>query len=249
MTILEKIRCIAIDDEPIALNIISEFARRMDNVSVVTFTNPLKALEEIRKTKPDVVFIDIEMKGMNGLEIARIISSDVMFIFTTAYAQFALDGFELNAIDFLYKPFSFNRFEIAVSKAIRQKDLQEKARHAEKEFFIVKSEYKNIKISYADIVFIEAMNNYVKIHLNRERSVMTQMSMKGIEEILPGSFFVRVHKSYIVNRTSIISFTKNDIMLAGNHIIPIGRAYSDRFINYMSDANYNINGIGVKTIR
>ena len=104
-------RCIAIDDEPIALNIISEFARRMGNISVETFTNPLKALEEIRRSKPDIVFIDIEMKGMNGLELARIISSDVMFIFTTAYAQFALDGFELNAIDFLHKPFSFNRFE------------------------------------------------------------------------------------------------------------------------------------------
>ena len=102
-------RCIAIDDEPIALNIISEFARRMGNISVETFTNPLKALEEIRRSKPDIVFIDIEMKGMNGLELARIISSDVMFIFTTTYTQFALDGFELNAIDFLHKPFSFNR--------------------------------------------------------------------------------------------------------------------------------------------
>ena len=162
-------RCIAIDDEPIALNIISEFARRMGNISVETFTNPLKALEEIRRSKPDIVFIDIEMKGMNGLELARIISSDVMFIFTTAYAQFALDGFELNAIDFLHKPFSFNRFEVAVSKAIRQKDLQERARHAEEDFFIVKSEYKNIKISYADISFIEALNNYIKIHLNHER--------------------------------------------------------------------------------
>ena len=183
-------RCIAIDDEPIALNIISEFARRMGNISVETFTNPLKALEEIRRSKPDIVFIDIEMKGMNGLELARIISSDVMFIFTTAYAQFALDGFELNAIDFLHKPFSFNRFEVAVSKAIRQKDLQERARHAEEDFFIVKSEYKNIKISYADISFIEA---------------------------------------FIVNKTAIISFTKNDITLAGNHTIPIGRAYSANF--------------------
>lgn len=205
-------RCIAIDDEPIALNIISEFARRMGNISVETFTNPLKALEEIRRSKPDIVFIDIEMKGMNGLELARIISSDVMFIFTTAYAQFALDGFELNAIDFLHKPFSFNRFEVAVSKAIRQKDLQERARHAEEDFFIVKSEYKNIKI-----------------HLNHERPVMTQMSMKNIEEILPESTFIRVHKSFIVNKTAIISFTKNDITLAGNHTIPIGRAYSANF--------------------
>ena len=222
-------KCIAIDDEPIALNIISEFARRMGNISVETFTNPLKALEEIRRSKPDIVFIDIEMKGMNGLELARIISSDVMFIFTTAYAQFALDGFELNAIDFLHKPFSFNRFEVAVSKAIRQKDLQERARHAEEDFFIVKSEYKNIKISYADISFIEALNNYIKIHLNHERPVMTQMSMKNIEEILPESTFIRVHKSFIVNKTAIISFTKNDITLAGNHTIPIGRTYSANF--------------------
>ena len=184
-------RCIAIDDEPIALNIISEFARRMGNISVETFTNPLKALEEIRRSKPDIVFIDIEMKGMNGLELARIISSDVMFI--------------------------------------RQKDLQERARHAEEDFFIVKSEYKNIKISYADISFIEALNNYIKIHLNHERPVMTQMSMKNIEEILPESTFIRVHKSFIVNKTAIISFTKNDITLAGNHTIPIGRAYSANF--------------------
>lgn len=227
-------KCIAIDDEPIALNIISEFARRMGNISVETFTNPLKALEEIRRSKPDIVFIDIEMKGMNGLELARIISSDVMFIFTTAYAQFALDGFELNAIDFLHKPFSFNRFEIAVSKAIRQKELQEKARHAEENFFIVKSEYKNIKISYADISFIEALNNYIKIHLNRERPVMTQMSMKSVEDILPESTFIRVHKSFIVNKTAIVSFTKNDITLAGNHTVPIGRAYSANFVNCMS---------------
>lgn len=230
------IKCIAIDDEPIALNIISEFARRMGDISVETFTNPLKALEEIRRCKPDIVFIDIEMKGMNGLELARIISSDVMFIFTTAYAQFALDGFELNAIDFLHKPFSFNRFEVAVQKAIRQKELQEKARHAEEDFFIVKSEYKNIKISYADISFIEALNNYIKIHLNHERPVMTQMSMKSVEDILPENTFIRVHKSFIVNKGAIISFTKNDITLAGNHTVPIGRAYSANFVSCMSGA-------------
>lgn len=119
-----NIKCIAIDDEPMALEIISSFCQRYGNIELTTFTNPIAGMELVRRTKPDILFLDIEMEDINGTELARDLPPGVMLIFTTAYAQYALDGFELNAVDFLHKPFSYSRFEKAVQKAVDLQTLQ-----------------------------------------------------------------------------------------------------------------------------
>ena len=220
-------KCVAIDDEPIALEIIKKFCNQMGGLEIETFSNPLTGLEAINRTLPDLVFLDIEMKGIHGLELARKMPAGVMLIFTTAYAQFALDGFELNAIDFLHKPYSFGRFETAVKKAIHLKSLQTRAQQSDEQSLVVKADYKNIKIICSEIIYLEAINNYVKIHLNGSHPVLTQCTLKSLIESLPEQQFLRVHKSFVVNRAFIVSFSRTEVVLPQGKILPVGRTYAD----------------------
>lgn len=153
---VRNLRCIAIDDEPMALLIIEQFCRRKGGIELTTFSEPTIGLEEIRMKEPDLVFLDIHMNSINGLEIADTLPEKCCFIFTTAYAQYALEGFNLDAVDFLHKPFSYERFEVAVEKAIRR---IESKRHHSPEYLIVKQEYNNVSIPLSDILYIEALGN------------------------------------------------------------------------------------------
>lgn len=220
-------KCIAIDDEPIALEIIKKFGEKMGGLEIVTFSNPLTGLEEIKRTCPDLVFLDIEMKGIHGLELARKMPAGIMLILTTAYAQFALDGFELNAIDFLHKPYSFSRFETAVRKAQQLKSLQQRAQKNQEQSLVIKSEYKNLKIDCSEILFLEAVNNYVKIHLNGSRPILTQCTLKSLIENLPEDQFVRIHKSFVVNKAFVVRFSRSEVILTQGISLPIGRTYAD----------------------
>lgn len=201
-------KCIAIDDEPMALNIIAQFCKRMGDMELSTYTNPLVGWEQVKRTRPDIVFLDIEMGGVNGVELARELPAGVFLIFTTAYAQFAVDGFELNAVDFLHKPFSYMRFEKAVQKAVRLRSLLNMAETPvmNEEEITVKVEYKNVKIKLSTILYIEAVNNYVRFHIVDARPILSQMSMKNIMDLLPADKFIRVHKSFIVPRHRIASY-------------------------------------------
>lgn len=223
-------KCIAIDDEPMALNIIAQFCKRMGDMELSTYTNPLAGWEQVKRTRPDIVFLDIEMGGVNGVELARELPAGVFLIFTTAYAQFAVDGFELNAVDFLHKPFSYMRFEKAVQKAVRLRSLLNMAETPvmNEEEITVKVEYKNVKIKLSTILYIEAVNNYVRFHIVDARPILSQMSMKNIMDLLPADKFIRVHKSFIVPRHRIASYSRTQVVLYNQDItIPVGRAYAD----------------------
>lgn len=223
-------KCIAIDDEPMALNIIAQFCKRMGDMEFSTYTNPLAGWEQVKRTRPDIVFLDIEMGGVNGVELARELPAGVFLIFTTAYAQFAVDGFELNAVDFLHKPFSYMRFEKAVQKAVRLRSLLNMAETPvmNEEEITVKVEYKNVKIKLSTILYIEAVNNYVRFHIVDARPILSQMSMKSIMDLLPADKFIRVHKSFIVPRHRIASYSRTQVVLYNQDItIPVGRAYAD----------------------
>lgn len=223
-------KCIAIDDEPMALNIIAQFCKRMGDMELSTYTNPLAGWEQVKRTRPDIVFLDIEMGGVNGVELARELPAGVFLIFTTAYAQFAVDGFELNAVDFLHKPFSYMRSEKAVQKAVRLRSLLNMAETPvmNEEEITVKVEYKNVKIKLSTILYIEAVNNYVRFHIVDARPILSQMSMKSIMDLLPADKFIRVHKSFIVPRHRIASYSRTQVVLYNQDItIPVGRAYAD----------------------
>ncbi len=223
-------KCVAIDDEPMALEVIKNFCKRMDDMELDTFTNPLLGIEHVKRTRPDLLFLDVKMGEVSGVNLAKEIPQGTFLVFTTAYAQYAVDGFDLNAVDFLHKPFSFSRFEKAVNKvqqAIRLVNYSA-APPLEGQEITVKVEYKNVTVQLSSILYIQAMDNYVKIFTVDSRPVITQMSMKSLEAMLPENEFVRVHKSYIVPRHRIESYSRTQLTLTGGTEIPIGRAYADK---------------------
>lgn len=220
---VRNLRCIAIDDEPMALLIIEQFCRRKGGIELTTFSEPTIGLEEIRMKEPDLVFLDIHMNSINGLEIADTLPEKCCFIFTTAYAQYALEGFNLDAVDFLHKPFSYERFEVAVEKAIRR---IESKRHNNPEYLIVKQEYNNVSILLSDILYIEALGNYVKIFRKSGGHVLTRTNLKTITDLLPVHDFLRIHRSYVIPISSVVSFSRSKVEIEGNvGELPIGSQY------------------------
>lgn len=172
-------KCIAIDDEPLALGIIRQFCQRNGDMELFTFTDPVEGLKRIKELRPELVFLDIEMGGINGLDVARQLPVCTFLVFTTAYAEFAVDGFELNAIDFLHKPFSYHRFERAIEKVKRLQELQRLQAQPvfSDEEIMLKVEYKNVKIRLADIEYIEAMDNYIRVIQTSDKPILSQTSM------------------------------------------------------------------------
>lgn len=221
---VRNLKCIAIDDEPMALLIIEQFCRRKGGMELTTFSEPKIGLEEIRRNEPDLVFFDIQMNSINGLEIADTLPEKCCFIFTTAYAQYALEGFNLDAVDFLHKPFSYERFETAVDKALRR--IESKERNPSR-CLIVKQEYNNVSIPLTDILYIEALGNYVKIFRKSGGHTLTRTNMKTITDILPEKDFLRIHRSYVISIASVISFSRSRVELDGhNEELPIGSQYA-----------------------
>ena len=237
MTNNTVIRCIAIDDEPIALSVISQFCDRLGNIDIDVYSDPRLGLEAVLRSKPDIVFLDIEMNDINGLSIAKEIGSDVAVIFTTAYLQYALDGYDLDAVDFLHKPFSFDRFKVAMEKASRRVAFL-KINHRPKTI-IVKQEYANISISTDEIMYIEAMENYAKIYRANGGCIISRSSMKAIIEILPTNAFIRIHRSYITSVDKIVSFNRQSVKLSTGLSLPVGRQYVESLLERMSN-NYQI---------
>lgn len=192
---MKTIRCIAIDDEPMALLVIEQFCRRKGGLSLETFSEPHVGLETIRRTRPELVFLDIRMNGMDGLEVAQALPKGCCLIFTTAYAQYALDGFDLDAVDFLHKPFAYERFVRAVDKALRR--IEARAKSDRTETVTLKQEYNNVVIPVNEILYLEAMENYTKVHRRNGRYILSRNSLKRTAELLPADQFLRVHKSYV----------------------------------------------------
>ncbi len=226
---MKNITCIAIDDEPMALLVIEQFCRRKGGLELVTFSEPRVGLEEIRRRKPDLVFLDIQMNSISGLEIADTLPNECCFIFTTAYAEYALDGFNLDAVDFLHKPFSYERFEVAVEKALRRISAR---RPSVPESLVVKQEYNNVSIPLDDILYIEALGNYVKIVRASGSHVLTRTNLKAITDLLPAGRFLRIHRSYVVAVTAVVSFTRSRVVLKGHDKgFPVGAQYASQVVD------------------
>lgn len=229
---MTDIRCIAIDDEPIALEVIRQFCHRMGGIDLQIHSEPEEGMKAINETNPDIVFLDIEMNDISGLQIARQLSDNVCFIFTTAYMEYALDGFNLDAVDFLHKPFSYDRFVAAVDKALRRIDYMRIS--AERKSIVVKQEYNNVPVKLGDIEYIEAMENYSKIHIRNNRMILARNSLKSLCDQLDGNGFIRIHKSYIVPVEMIQSYTRQNIRLSSGVTLPVGRQFADNLILTMS---------------
>ena len=221
------LRCIIIDDEPIARKGLREYLADADFLQLAgEFDNPVKAMDILHKEKIDLVFLDIQMPRMTGLEFLKSLPQPPMVIFTTAYPQYAVDGFELNAVDYLLKPFSFDRFWKAVLKARAMKETPNApVPGADADYFYIKSDNKLVKINYADMLFAEALQNYVAIHTEQKKFI-TYLTFHSIEEHLPPARFVKTHKSYIVAINKVESIEGNEIRI-GQHRIPISRTEKD----------------------
>jgi DNA-binding LytR/AlgR family response regulator len=231
------IRCVIIDDEPLARKGLKEYIQDVDFLQLAgEFDNPLKAADIMMRETIDLLFLDIQMPKMTGMEFMKTLSHAPMVIFTTAYPQYAVEGFELNAIDYLLKPFSFERFWKAVLKARTLKENEGKtaapvANTAEPDYFFIKSDSKLIKIFYDEILFIEALQNYVAVHTVSKKHI-TYLTFRSIEEHLPASRFIRTHKSYIVSAAKVESIEGNDIKI-GQHHIPISRTERDAVLQQL----------------
>lgn len=221
------IRAIAIDDEPLALTIINHFCNQHPDVHLLkTFTNQADALLYMSTERVDLVFLDIQMPQKNGIDFYNSLENEIkpLVIFTTAYEQYALQGFEVDAIDYLLKPIEEERFAKAIEKVNRV--IQPGANTSIGDHFMIRADYKNNKIFYKDILFIEGLDDYVQIHLENKPKIVARMSMKNLVEKLPDSLFVRIHRSYIVPIQRIESIDSKTIYIHDKQF-PIGETYKN----------------------
>ena len=222
--------CIAIDDDRFSLSVLEKHCSKTPFISLKeVFDNPLEALNHLKNNQPDLVFLDINMPEISGISIARKLRGMSMVIFTTSHRDFAQEGFDLDAIDFLLKPIEFGRFYQAVVKAKEHKDFRDLKELVEgdHDYIIIKEDYQNVKINLSDILFIEALDNYVKIHTTK-RTYMTLRNLKSMANYLESKKFIRVHKSFIVALNHIDYFSRDQIHI-NNSVIPIGRTFMKKF--------------------
>lgn len=223
-------RCIIVDDEPLAHEILSDYILKTGNLQLVaTYTNPIEAFASIDTDQIELIFLDVQMPELTGIQFLKLLGNKCKVILTTAYTDYAYDGFEHNVIDYLLKPISFDRFNRAIQK-ISSDDTEQKYLHQideNKEQVFIKTEHKIVRVNLGDILYVEGLKDYISIYTKDER-ILTLMNMKKMEEILPSKRFMRVHKSYIVSFEKIDSIEKNRIYIQSNGI-PIGDTYKDEF--------------------
>ncbi|SKC81564.1 LytR/AlgR family response regulator transcription factor [Ohtaekwangia koreensis] len=220
-----KINCIVIDDEPLALELVESYIKKIPYLHLKgLFHEPFSAIEMLRSDKVDLIFLDVNMPDISGIEFLKSFDKPPAFIFITAYDQFAVQGFELNALDYLLKPVPFNRFLKASDRAFEMLKPKEPALDG---FIFVKSEHNTIKVSLSSIYFIEGYKDYLKIYTDEANPILTLTTLKAFEELLPTSF-QRVHRSYIISVSKIISFRSAKVYIR-NRYIPIGESYTEQF--------------------
>lgn len=229
-------RCLIIDDEPLAIELLEDFVSKTPFLELISScSNAIEATSILTKSKIDLIFTDIEMPDFSGIEFVKSLDIKPLFIFTTAYSHYAVEGFNLNAVDYLVKPIPFHRFLTAVNRAhelylLKKEDHKKYPVQIESTNFVfVKSEYDNIKINFDDIKYIEGLKDYIKIFSTSHKPILTLSSFKKIEEKLPSNLFIRVHRSYIVSLKYIHSVQRNRIIIDQVRI-PIGQNYKDEFL-------------------
>ncbi|MEL6974582.1 MAG: LytTR family DNA-binding domain-containing protein [Bacteroidota bacterium] len=236
------LKCIIIDDEPLAIGILRSYCEDLGGIEIAgTFTNPFEAIELFSKEKIDLVFLDIEMPQINGIDFITSIDKKPHFIFTTAYPQYAIQGFDLNAVDYLVKPIPFVRFIKAINRVKKLSELNNLASgnssnlspssgaSTANQFLFVKSDYESVKINMDEIKYIQGLKDYLKIHTLDPKPILTLMNFKDILLKLNPDQFIRVHKSFVVNITRILSIQRNKIIIDDIRI-PIGESYKESFM-------------------
>lgn len=232
-----KINCIAIEDEPLALKKISEYINQIEYLNLLqAFNNAIDAIGFLKNNEVDLIFLDIRMKKLSGINFLEALTTRPGVIITSAYDEYALKGYELDVIDYLLKPFSFERFVKSTEKAY--KSLIKKDIRIEDHYIFVKTEYRIEKIDLKNVLYIQGMKDYLQIHLFDKR-VMTLQSFKNILQILPEKEFARVHNSYIVSVSKIENIERNRIKI-GETRIPISDSYKENFFNLLRDKGYSI---------
>jgi two-component system, LytTR family, response regulator len=237
-----KIKCIAIDDEPLALEIIKNYSEKVPFLDLIkTFDNALESIDFLKNNKVDLLFLDIQMEELTGIQLLNILNPKPNVIFTTAYDSFAIKGFELDAVDYLLKPISFERFlkaankvyeKLMVESMIENKTREVSNNHVlEEDYLFLKTEFRLEKVCFSDILYIEGMGDYLRI-VTPVKRLMTLQSFKKMEDLLPSNKFYRVHKSYIVALEKIENIEKGRIKIGDKHI-PIGDTYRKHFFEFL----------------
>jgi two-component system LytT family response regulator len=236
--------CLVIDDEPLAIDVIAAYIPRVPFLKLAgTYTNPVDALIQLQKERIDLIFLDIQMPQLSGLQFMDLLQSSTQVVIVSAYNEFALQGFEHDVTDYLLKPVSFERFLKSAEKALRLSDIFARdistpmatvTPPATPDFIFVRAENKIIKVNFNDILYVEGLKNYISIYLVDNKRIITLQNMKALEEVLPTNRFVRVQKSYIVNLEKIDSIERQRIFI-GNNSIPIGEAFATNFFSIIGN--------------
>ena len=246
------LKCIAIDDEPLALRQIKTYISKIPYLELVaTFNNAIEAQQLMAKQNIDLLFVDINMPDLNGVDFVRTLIRRPMVIFTTAYSEYAIEGFKLDAIDYLLKPFSFADFSRAAAKANSLYELKQNQRSVaplpesepvpeDREYISVKADYKVSLVKISTIVYLESEGEYVRIHLSDNTSITTLFRLKNMEAALPSDRFMRVHRSYIVNLDFIKAYVRGRVYLSDTEYVPIGEIYKETFQTYIDKKFRNL---------
>lgn len=243
------IRTLVIDDEPLALQQLADYVGKIPYLTLVgECQSALEARDIIAREQIDAIFIDINMPDLNGMDFVRSLAAPPIVVFTTAYSEYAIDGYKVDAADYLLKPFSLDDFRKAAQRVKRRYDMEmaadlplpsadaqteEKPLHDDDTIFL-KTEHRVVRVNIADIRYVEGMSEYLKVHLENERPIIMLLSMKKMEERLPSSF-VRIHRSYIVNMKKVKEVTKNRIVMDADTYLPIGDIYKEALTSYLAD--------------
>lgn len=239
------LRCALVDDEPLALSLLESYVRKTDSLELCgSYSSAIQAMKSLPEHPVDLLFLDIQMPELNGLEFSRMVSDNTRIIFTTAFEQYAIDGYRVNALDYLLKPISYNDFIEAVNKALQWFELRKKAETpdsvqtslpTDSNHIYVKSDYKIIQIELDKILYIEGLKDYIKIYTeDNPRPILSLTSMKTMEEKLPSNRFIRVHRSYIVQKQKIKIIDKGRIVF-GKEYIPVSDSYKQELQNYVNE--------------
>ena len=229
-----NLKCAIIDDEPLALNLLESYAEKTPFIELTgKYSSAVQAMNDLASKQVDLMFLDIQMPELNGLEFSKMILPTTRIVFTTAFEQYAIDGYKVNALDYLLKPISYTDFLQAANKALQWFELLQQPKEDIQSIF-VKSDYKLVQIELKNILYIEGLKDYVKIYEeNTAKPILSLMSMKSMEDLLPASRFIRVHRSYIVQKDKIRIIDRGRIVF-GKTYIPISDSYKQSFLEFLN---------------
>ncbi len=233
------IKCLVIDDEPLALQQLASYVEKVPYFTLVAQCHgAVEAREIIDRERVDAIFVDINMPDINGMDFVKQLSAPPIVVFTTAYSEYAVDGYKVDAVDYLLKPFGLDDFKRAAAKVKKRYELENNAAAQQPadddDSIFLKTEHRVIRANIADIRYVEGMSEYLKIYIEGQRPIMMLLSMKKLEERLP-SYFMRIHRSYIVNMKKVSEVSKSRVAIDADTVLPVGDIYKDALMQYLSD--------------